>query len=159
MDRAKIQAMIDELTSMLGEPDVAEGGENSEAPAQDGQQVEQETTEVPVDESGATDEGHIDPQTNGAPVEDDVTPKVDAEFTAPADGVETVGTQNDNGTNYDAMFASYEKRLSDQAVEIDKLKVFCAEIGTRLELVQEITDKVTTVDHDSLLTDSIKLLV
>jgi hypothetical protein len=153
MDNAKIQAMIDELQSMLTtETTVTEGAEISTPEEVENTGVEQKNTEVV--------ETHIepvDPQTNGT--KDDVTPKVDATFEEPTNAQETQGTQEDNGTNYDQMFASYDKRLLEQAMEIDKLKLFCSEIGTRLELVSEITDKVVTVDHDSLLTDSIKLLV
>lgn len=100
----------------------------------------------------------IEPQTNGK-ITDKVKPGVESTFEENTTATETAGVEQVLAANFDQRFATMLTQYTELKVEMDKMKVALAEILTRIELVQEVTDKVTTVDHDTLLSESIKLLV
>lgn len=101
---------------------------------------------------------NIEPQTNGK-ITDDVKQGPDVAFEEPASGTETLGVEGVLSANLDQRFATLTASYQQLAAEMDKMKIALSEILTRIDLVQEVTDKVTTVDHDTLLSESIKLLI
>lgn len=114
--------------------------------------------EKKMDSNGELEEeAQIEPQTNGK-ITDDITPKVDTQFEESTDAQETVGVDQLLSSNIDVRFATFQGEYDNLKMEVDKLKVAMAEILTRIELVQEVTDKVVTVDHDSLLGEAVRLL-
>lgn len=164
----KLQAQADAMPDDSGENPASttteSGGEDVEKkPATDSKdgtakdsemaETQEETSDGEVEE-----QKQIEPQTNGK-ITDDVTPKVDTQFENPAPMEEPNGVEQVLHANFDQRFATFTKELAILKSEMDKMKVVLSEIMTRIELVQEVTDKVTTVDHESLLTESIKLLV
>lgn len=100
----------------------------------------------------------IEPQTNGK-VTDNIQAGVNTSFEESTVATETAGVEQVLQANFDQRFATMLTQYTELAAEMDKMKVALAEIMTRIELVQEVTDKVTTVDHDTLLSESIKLLI
>lgn len=127
----------------------------------DNGQGEPENTDAP---NGVTEENEleeakqIEPQTNGK-ITDKVVPGVDTGFEQSTTATETDGVEQVLAANFDQRFATILTQYTELKMEMDKMKVALSEIMTRIELVQEVTDKVTTVDHDTLLTESIKLLI
>ena len=124
---------------------------------------EADTSENPDTDTLEPESESIDPQPNGE-IQSDVTevqPAVKSEFvdTPPVPAVEPVGVEEPLTSNIDERFATAFQQYQEVKQELDKLKVAINEIMTRVDLVQEVTDKVATVDHDTLLTESIKLLV
>lgn len=116
----------------------------------------------------------IEPQTNGAITDDvpaanqdenspalatAVVPGPKSVYEAPTNAVEVVGTELPVTVNYDEKFATIAKEYAVLAGAIDKLNVQMAQILTRIDLVQEVTDKVVTPDHDTFLTQAVNLLV
>lgn len=117
----------------------------------------------------------IEPQTNG-PITDDVpktanqdegspalatavVPGPKSVYENPTNAVEVVGAEQPVTFNYDEKFATIAKEYAVLAGAIDKLNVQMAQILTRIDLVQEVTDKVVTPDHDTFLTQAVSLLV
>ena len=154
----KLQEQAD---GMEDEPsDTSESTDSEDPPS--ASESEADTSENP-DTDIPPESEDIDPQPNGE-IQPDVTevqPAVKSEFvdTPPVPAVEPVGVEEPLTSNIDERFATAFQQYQEVKQELDKLKVAINEIMTRVDLVQEVTDKVATVDHDTLLTESIKLLV
>lgn len=134
-----------------------DGGEMNSDP-QTSKEVDPVTGKEINDNDELEEQKNIEPQTNGK-ITDDVKPGVKSEFEEPASGTETIGVEGVLAANLDQRFATLTAENQKLAAEMDKMKIALSEILTRIDLVQEVTDKVTTVDHDTLLSESIKLLV
>jgi len=162
MSEQEIRSAIEALQKMLPVEQVATSVEHGTETSEDvdGYQGGTSSTDTNAEEDTTTDttDENIEPQTNGK-LTDDVTPKVDATFEQSTNAQEVNGVEQMLGANLDQRFATMQKELTETRIELDKVKVVLSEILTRIELVQEVTDRVTTVDHDSLLSESIKLLV
>lgn len=179
----KLQAEAEAMPDESGESastTVAESGDMAGADSGDvkgaetpSDKIEKDTGEKPLNKDPKTDESapqgltpnneleeakQIEPQTNGK-VTDSVKPGVDVAFEQSTTATETAGVEQVLSANFDQRFATFTTELTNLKVEMDKMKVALSEILTRIELVQEVTDKVTTVDHDTLLSESIKLLI
>lgn len=147
--------------------DSGENEMNSDPESGNGEQEVNENDEI-------EEQKQIEPQTNG-PITDNVekanvdenspalatavVPGPKSNFEAPTTAVEVVGTELPVTVNYDEKFATIAKEYAVLAGAIDKLNVQMAQILTRIDLVQEVTDKVVTPDHDTFLTQAVNLLV
>lgn len=153
--QAEAEAMPDETT----ESATTTGAEETSENPPDAETTGEENTEPELNENGEIEEqAQIEPQTNGK-ITDDVTPSVNTTFEESTAATETMGVEQVLEANLDQRFATMLKNYTDIKAEVDKMKVVLSEIMTRIELVQEVTDKVTTVDHDTLLSESIKLMI
>lgn len=153
--QAEAEAMPDETTESATTTGAEQPSENQENTEPTGE----ESAEPELTENGEVEEpAQIEPQTNGK-ITDDVTPSVNTTFEESTTATETKGVEQVLEANLDQRFATMLKNYSDVKAEVDKMKVVLSEIMTRIELVQEVTDKVTTVDHDTLLSESIKLMI
>ena len=136
MNKAEILAKIAELEKLL-----------AELPANT-----EETTEE-------TTEGITEDITNGTQQEDNTElntgHNTEFEESTTATEQEPTGTNDVLMQSIDLRFATYEKRLTVFATEFDKLKVAVNNIMTRIELVEDITDNITEVDNDELLSESL----
>ena len=157
----KLQEQAD---GMEDEPsDTSESTDSEDTSSASASESEADTSENPATDTLEPESESIDPQPNGE-IQSDVTevqPAVKSEFvdTPPVPAVEPVGVEEPLTSNIDERFATAFQQYQEVKQELDKLKVAINEIMTRVDLVQEVTDKVATVDHDTLLTESIKLLV
>jgi hypothetical protein len=166
MTREQIEEIISKLQSELDSMPVESN--ESATTTDSGDKVDTNSTDSTASngeslpEINSNDEAEeptqIEPQTNGA-ITDDVTPKVNTTFEESTNASEVIGTEQVLEANVDQRFATMQTQITEMKIGFDKMQVALAEILTRIELVQEVTDKVTTVDHDSLLTESIRLLV
>lgn len=165
----KLQAQAESMPDDTTESSTTTGTENTPPATDDTIKGEKQVNDDPPSENieeqqEITSDGEveepkqIEPQTNGK-ITDDVTPSVDVSFEQSTTATETAGVEQVLSANLDQRFATMLKNYTDVKAEVDKMKVVLSEIMTRIELVQEVTDKVTTVDHDTLLSESIKLLV
>ncbi|MCL2311006.1 MAG: hypothetical protein FWC41_00745 [Firmicutes bacterium] len=100
-------------------------------------------------------------ETNGNPLNDneEIKQGIDANFEENINIQEPKGADEILTQSIDLRFGTYESKLQQCREEIDKLKVALNMIMTRIDLVEDVTDKFIEVDSDSLLTESIKLLV
>lgn len=163
--QAEAEAMPDETPASAS----TEGVENppgeepvnkspgSESPAS-GTGEDGETEEVNA--NGELEESkQIEPQTNGK-ITDDIAPGVDVAFEQSTTATEVSGAEQVISANIDERFATVLQEITTLKMEQDKINVAMSQILTRIELVQEVTDKVVSpISHDTLLTDAVKLLV
>lgn len=160
--QAQAEAMPDEGGDSAATTDAHnsnENPENKETTAENNNNDGDGQGEPEMTPDGELEEGkQIEPQTNGK-ITDDVKPGVSSEFEEATTATETAGVEQVLAANFDQRFATILTQYTELKVEMDKMKVALAEIMTRIELVQEVTDKVATIDHDTLLSESIKLLV
>lgn len=150
---SKLQSQADSMPDDTSESPTTTSSKETNPETKETPQPQEETPNNEVEEST-----QIEPQTNGK-VTDDITPKLDTSFQESTTATETVGVEQMLSANFDKRFATILTQYTELKMEVDKMKVALSEILTRIELVQEVTDKVTTVDHDSLLSESIKLLI
>lgn len=163
---AKLQAQAEAMPDEGGDSATTTDAHNSnENPAdktttpENNNNDSEEREEMSPNGQGELEEGkQIEPQTNGK-ITDNVEPGVDSTFQEATTATETAGVEQVLAANFDQRFATILTQYTELKVEFDKMKVALAEIMTRIDLVQEVTDKVTTVDHDTLLSESISLLV
>lgn len=152
-------------------PDTGKGNEmNADPKSEDAEDSAEINANDEIEE-----QKQIEPQTNG-PITDDVPSTANQDENSPAlatavvpgpksvyenptNAVEVVGTELPVTVNYDEKFATIAKEYAVLAGAIDKLNVQMAQILTRIDLVQEVTDKVVTPDHDTFLTQAVNLLV
>lgn len=151
-------SMSDELDSETSKSSDGEKTADGEKEVNNGDKPNREGDEKLTPSGELEEKPGIEPQTNGK-ITDDVTPKVDVEFEEDTTAEETIGVEEVLSANLDQRFATIATDYAKLKAEMDKMKVVLSEIMTRIELVQEITDKVTTVDHDTLLSESIKLMI
>lgn len=155
----KLQEQADSMPDETTESATTTGAEETSENPVNNEPESAETTEPELNENGEIEESaQIEPQTNGK-ITDDVSPSVNTAFEESTEATEVQGVEQVLEANLDQRFATMLKNYTDVKAEVDKMKVVLSEIMTRIELVQEVTDKVTTVDHDTLLTESIKLLI
>lgn len=157
---AKLQAQAESMPDETGEsaPTTGDTIDGEKQVNDDPKEGEVEEPQA-LNANGEIEEpAQIEPQTNGK-ITDDVTPEVDVAFEQSTTATETAGVEQVLEANLDQRFATMLKNYTEVKAEVDKMKVVLSEIMTRIELVQEVTDKVTTVDHDTLLSESIKLMV
>lgn len=160
MSKEEIMKMIEMLQKEADKISSNENPQPEESFTEDGNEpVVNENDEV-------EEQKQIEPQTNGE-ITDDIPYKEDAKagITEEPSGESTsvagevVGFEDMLANNFDERWATIQSNYDILKAEQDKMKVALSEILTRIELVQNVTDKVTTIDHDTLLTESIKLLV
>jgi len=146
MDNEQIRMLIANLQSQLTDEnvvnDVVETGVT-------------DTTTV-VEENNPQDENI----TNGG-LEDDtvIVNAVDTTFEETSTDVEVIGVDELLSQSIDLRLATMQGEIDKVKTENDKLKVALSQILSRISLVETVTDKVVTVDTDTLLTDSIKMLI
>ena len=87
----------------------------------------------------------IDPEPNGAKEEPPTESEPPSEENL-SEGTEVIGTEQVATANIDERFATALEQYNALKQEVDKIKVALSEIMTRIDLVQEVTDKVSTVN-------------
>lgn len=128
---------------------------NSNDELEEGKQIEPQTNGAITDDIPAANVDENSPSLSVA-----VVPGPKSKFEESTAALEVAGTEAAVTVNYDEKFATIAKEYALLMGKIDKLEVAMSQILTRIDLVQEVTDKVVApVTHDSLLAESIKLLV
>lgn len=164
-----VQELIDMLNKLQQQTEITTNNIDSDTTNNDSDNNDSDNTNIDTEntninepqltETGEINEpANIEPQTNGKKT-DSIVAGVKSSFEEETTATETIGVEQLLSANFDERFGTLTNELSDIKIEMDKMKVALSEILTRIDLVQEVTDKVTTVDHDTLLSESIKLLI
>ena len=148
MTNEQLQTIIDLLQKqMQTDPE--------NAPQEPENELATDTTELTADITN----GAIKDNTDAIKDNEDITDALKTDYEETAQAQETTGAQEVLAQSIDERFATYEAKLTQALISIDALQVDLARIMTHIDLIEDVTDNFVTIDHDALLTASIKSLI